>query len=129
MCKAFAFLHDKCKIIHTDLKPENVLVKHSGELPDIKQATKMVAAPPEPPSANRKNTGKQTGAKSAKVAGATNVQINQVQALNIEKVQALLEKREMDPAERKKLKKKLKRIKQRAKANVEPRNHGTHGQI
>ncbi|CAI5716921.1 unnamed protein product [Hyaloperonospora brassicae] len=38
MMKGLAFLHEKCKIIHTDLKPENVLLTHHiPQLPKIRK--------------------------------------------------------------------------------------------
>ncbi|ETK88100.1 CMGC/SRPK protein kinase [Phytophthora nicotianae CJ01A1] len=39
MMEGLAFLHDKCQIIHTDLKPENVLLSHHiPQLPKIRKA-------------------------------------------------------------------------------------------
>lgn len=39
MMEGLAFLHDKCQIIHTDLKPENVLLSHHiPQLPKIRKS-------------------------------------------------------------------------------------------
>jgi serine/threonine protein kinase len=139
LCKAFHFLHEKCQIIHTDLKPENVLITASSSpIPDISHAISIQAQLPVPPPTSN-DAGKGGGGENTQEGGNT-------QALNIDKVEALLAKRDMSPTgecvcsspqllppdqratcatERKKLKKKLKRIKQRAKAKALKAAEGT----
>jgi hypothetical protein len=46
MMDGLAFLHDKCQIIHTDLKPENVLLSHHiPQLPKIRKSQWKTSAP------------------------------------------------------------------------------------
>jgi serine/threonine protein kinase len=93
LCKAFHFLHDTCHIIHTDLKPENVLVKHSSTpIPDISKAMKLPVQPPTPPPS--------TGAVKKAGESTPGAAVGSTQALNIEKVEAQLSQRDMSPTGR-----------------------------
>jgi Protein kinase domain len=83
ICKGLDFLHRKCQIIHTDLKPENVLLHFDGSEDAINKALGDLSLGNEGPT--------QT----------------------IEELEALLAKDDLTPDERKKLKRKLKKRRQR----------------
>lgn len=90
ICKGLDFLHRKCQIIHTDLKPENVLLHFDGSEDAMNKAF--------------------AGMSLANSDGPTQ---------SIEELEAILAKGDLTPNERKKLKRKLKkkRQKERRKAS------------
>ena len=89
VCKGLDFLHRKCQIIHTDLKPENVLLHFDGSEEDISVSmTKLTMENSE----------------------------NPVQS--IEDLEALLAKDDLTPEERKKLKRKLKKKRQKERRKL-----------
>jgi serine/threonine-protein kinase SRPK3 len=56
MCEAFAFLHEQCAIIHTDLKPENLLLKPAIDVLalDIKKVQAIRASSDTSPTRRKK---------------------------------------------------------------------------
>ncbi|KAG6597797.1 CMGC/SRPK protein kinase [Phytophthora cinnamomi] len=109
MMEGLAFLHDKCQIIHTDLKPENVLLSHH-----IPQLPKIRKTQWEEFRAMRL-ARRQKGAKTPKSGGkaSTNAQIGTANSA--------ADGTEMSKEEKKRLKNRLKkkRQKQRKQADRE----------
>ena len=91
ICKGLDFLHRKCQIIHTDLKPENVLLSYGGN--DI--TTSM----------GRLNLGNENGS-SPKLAES------------IKELEEELQNTNLTPAERKRLKRRLKKKRQQARKKL-----------
>ncbi|CAM9692604.1 unnamed protein product [Chrysoparadoxa australica] len=87
MCQGLAFLHSMCSIIHTDLKPENVLLD----------------MPPSPPPLEEQ-PGRATKRKGDSGKPTT-----------VEDIIGALANTDMDQEERKKLKKRLKKKRQKEK--------------
>jgi hypothetical protein len=46
ICVGLDFLHRHCSIIHTDIKPENILVEFDGKLPDKEEVRRILDAIP-----------------------------------------------------------------------------------
>jgi hypothetical protein len=84
MCKGLDFLHRKCQIVHTDLKPENVLLHFDGSEEEV-------------------------SASMAKLS--LEHSDNPVQT--IDDLEVILDKEDLTPDERKKLKRKLKKKRQK----------------
>jgi len=107
ICKGLDFLHRKCSIIHTDLKPENVLLQF---------------VPPDPDASNNKSPPSKAVPRSpGHVKGPTPSQQQQQhhqhhpQVVTIEEIEALLGDPKTSTEDRKRLRKKLKRKRQREK--------------
>ena len=102
------FLHRKCEIIHTDLKPENVLLEFPSEL-KLAAADNLSAA-----------SGLDFQAIEGQSASAeTNKQSEEV---TIEELEAAIQNPNTSSEERKRLKKKLKKRRQKQKRNAENEN-------
>jgi len=91
VCKGLDFLHRRCKTIHTDLKPENVLLQFPEQFDDDVGTTGVAALSLD---------------SSEKIPGV---------AQTIEQIENLLKDPNLPADERKKLKKKLKRKRQKEK--------------
>jgi Protein kinase domain len=100
VCKGLDFLHRRCKIIHTDLKPENVLLQFPDQFDDDDE----VGA---------------TGLASLSIDD--DIQIPPFQPT--EELEAMLKNPNLPPEERKKIKKKLKKRRQKERK----RTTGTEG--
>jgi serine/threonine-protein kinase SRPK3 len=111
MCIGLDFLHRHCSIIHTDLKPENVLIATPPPVPSMERVKKIMsdALGGGGPKAAAK------GKKKKKKGPATSGDVN----LSIEMLQKALDNggKGLTPEERKKLKKKLKKKQQVRKKN------------
>lgn len=94
ICKGLDFLHRKCQIIHTDLKPENVLLHYDGSAEELTN------------SMNKLNLGNN----------------NPVQSIH--DLEALLAKDDLTPEERKKLKRKLKKKRQKERRKAADGDEG-----
>ena len=85
ICKGLDFLHRKCQIIHTDLKPENVLLLYEGD---------------------------DSGALSKSMSNLS-LGNGDAPGQTIEELEALLSQNTLTPDERKKLRRKLKKKRQK----------------
>jgi serine/threonine protein kinase len=118
-CQALRFMHDQCHIIHTDLKPENVLLR-----------TPSIDLPPLPSKASAKAAFAANQAKIAAAGAATTVVKKVAKApeqgpvQGLAEVDALLASSTITSDERKKLKKKQKRLRQKAKFKAEQSANG-----
>jgi serine/threonine protein kinase len=101
------FLHRVCQIIHTDLKPENVLLAKPADYKDLKRIAAVGGSPKNSGSVN--NNTKNNGGV---VLGNENGSTGKNSKANIEDD---IDWSKLTPEERKKLKKKLKRKKQKEK--------------
>jgi len=99
ICVGLDFLHRHCHIIHTDLKPENLLISRPPKPPSAEFVANLLATG---------GGGKKKKKKGSAAAGDVNVTI-----------EALTKQLHADPSlnaeQRKKLKRKLKKKKQQAK--------------
>lgn len=89
VAKGLDFLHRKCNIIHTDLKPENVLLQFPGQINTEGDHIGNVMNPPDEDS--------------------------QDQAVSVEELEAMLQNPKISIDERKRIRKKLKKRRQRDK--------------
>eukprot|EP00554_Chaetoceros_debilis_P007547 CAMPEP_0194076222 /NCGR_PEP_ID=MMETSP0149-20130528/3061_1 /TAXON_ID=122233 /ORGANISM="Chaetoceros debilis, Strain MM31A-1" /LENGTH=1124 /DNA_ID=CAMNT_0038756911 /DNA_START=304 /DNA_END=3678 /DNA_ORIENTATION=- len=105
VAKGLDFLHRKCKIIHTDLKPENVLMQFPGQINSESDAV---------PDFNN-------GGKDAHGHLSDN---DQDQTLSIEQLEAQLRDPKIPTEERKRIRKKLKKRRQREKKRLENLDDG-----
>lgn len=90
ICKGLDFLHRKCHIIHTDLKPENVLLSFEGDMESLTESMATMA-----------------------IGGGGN---NPGQSIN--DLERQLENKDLTPDQRRKLKRKLKKKRQKERNNV-----------
>ena len=99
------FLHRKCEIIHTDLKPENVLLEFPSEL-------KLAAAD---------NLSAASGLDFEAIEGqSASAEANkQSEEVTIEELEAAIQNPNTSAEERKRLKKKLKKRRQKQKRNAD----------
>jgi len=99
------FLHRKCQIIHTDLKPENVLLEFPSEL-------KLAAAD---------NDSAASGLDFEAIEGRTAATEakKQSEEVTIEALEAAIQNPNTSAEERKRLKKKLKKRRQKKKRDVD----------
>ena len=99
ICKGLDFLHRKCQIIHTDLKPENVLLLYDqGDSNGTGKLTNSMA---------RLNIGNDSGSIG-----------NQRLAESIKELEDELQNSNLTPAERKRLKRRLKKKRQKARKKI-----------
>ena len=134
LCQGLDFLHRKCGIIHTDLKPENVLIKTPAKhlrrkmiMSDLDAVADDPAADPppprddddddEPPSMPPTKRTKPTSLSEDKAVDPREV----VTKNRIDELSEALRQTEAEGDERKRLKKKLKR--QRQKARKQEKKH------
>lgn len=110
---ALDFLHRKCEIIHTDLKPENVLLEFPSEL-KLAAANNLDAASGLDFDAIE---GQDMSAEASK----------QNEEVTIEELEAAIQNPNTSAAERKRLKKKLKKRRQKKKRNADGEDGGEDG--
>ena len=94
ICKGLDFLHRKCNIIHTDLKPENVLLQFEGQMESLTETMANMTME----SSN--DTGNTLGQ-------------------SIVELERQLASEDLKPDERKKLKRKLKKKRQKERRKAE----------
>jgi serine/threonine protein kinase len=92
VCKGLDFLHRKCQVIHTDLKPENVLLQFPHQIDKDEDFAFGVAA--------------------LAMENSHNIESHTV-GTSVEDLEAALNDTTLTPEERKKLKKRLKRKRQK----------------
>ncbi len=107
ICLGLDFLHRHCEIIHTDLKPENLVIATPPNPPSKDEVQSILAAGnPQ----NRKKKKKKSGGGQQQSGDANRTIDRTIEALTKE-----LSSSQLNPEQRKKLKKKLKKKKQQAK--------------
>jgi len=100
ICRGLDFLHRQCNIIHTDLKPENVLLQYPHQI-DTAEELRIDM------SALTVNETRSTGTL----------------AQSIQELEASLKDPKIPSSEKKKIKRKLKKKRQREKRRLNPSDH------
>lgn len=129
ICIGLDFLHRHCSIIHTDLKPENVLIATPPRPADMDKIMSLVGATSSSSSGStKKKVVKSKKSKSvANVAAAVAEVTEKLEAANFLRQDTSIEKQLLSPEEKKKLKKKQKKKRQLAKKSEAKKGSNSSG--
>jgi serine/threonine protein kinase len=85
ICVGLDYLHRHCSIIHTDLKPENVLISTPPPIPDMAEVRLLVASTPSAAGKKSKQAQKPPVSSSASEAACKSEQMTSEQKKSMKK--------------------------------------------